>query len=109
LVLEAGGPLLGVEAASRYEAEQQLLEPGDLLAMSTDEITEARRPGRGGAFFGHDGLVAAVRDLAGSESLAAIGQEVARRARAFAGGGPQNDDVCLLLARRRVYEQSPAT
>jgi serine phosphatase RsbU (regulator of sigma subunit) len=60
-----------------------------------------RRPGQGGAFFGHDGLVAAVRDLAQSPSLAAIGQEVARRARAFAGGGPQRDDVCLLLARRR--------
>jgi serine phosphatase RsbU (regulator of sigma subunit) len=66
--------------------------------MTTDGITEARSAA---AFFGLDGLAAVVGELAGrGEPLGEIGRAVAARARAFAGGQRQ-DDVCLLLARRR--------
>jgi serine phosphatase RsbU (regulator of sigma subunit) len=96
LELTAGGPLLGAVVPATYETQEAVLAPGDILAITTDGITEARRAG---AFFGLDGLAATVRELAHLESLAEIGQTVAERSRQFAGGKRQ-DDVCLLLARR---------
>jgi len=98
---ECGGPLLGVEAGSHYAEQRTLLGAGDVLALSTDGLTETRRRrGRDWEFFGYGGLVRAVREEAvGTVSLAEAGLAVVERARAFAGG-PVRDDVCLLLARR---------
>ena len=94
--LEAGGPLLGAAKGATYQAQREQMNQSDLLVMGTDGITEARY---GGVFFGYDGLVRAVKDVAHLDSVADIGQTVANQARAFAGG-VQRDDVCLLLARR---------
>ena len=96
--LTAGGPLLGVLPEAEYEAQEAELAPGTILAMTTDGITEARRAG---AFFGLEGLAAAVGESARRGApLGEIGRAVAARAREFAGGQRQ-DDMCLLLARRR--------
>jgi serine phosphatase RsbU (regulator of sigma subunit) len=96
--LRAGGPLLGVLPGAQYEAQAAALAPGTILALTTDGITEARRAG---SFFGPEGLSATVGELAGrGEPLGEIGRAVVARARAFAGGR-QQDDMCLLLARRR--------
>ena len=77
------------------------LADDDVLAMSTDGLTEARRgTGKRLERFGYDGLTAAVRDEVAQHpsSLGDAGVAVADRARTFAGGS-LNDDVCLLLAR----------
>lgn len=94
--LSPGGPLLGIEVGSRYAEFTAALEAGDLIVMCTDGISEARY---GAHFFGNDGLIRAIRELAHLPSLSDIGQAVAQRARTFSGG-VQRDDVCLLLARR---------
>jgi serine phosphatase RsbU (regulator of sigma subunit) len=94
--------LLGALDTAQYEIGRTTMETGDLLAITTDGITEARRA-RTSSFFGLDGLVGAVRDTWNHESLAGIGQAVAERAQQF-GGGALKDDVCLLLARRREPE-----
>ena len=102
-LLACGGPLLGVDAESEYDEQRDSLGDGDVLAMSTDGLTEARRwtqDGQNREFFGYEGLVRSVREeVAGHPaSLGDAGLAVARRARDFAGGSV-NDDVCLLLAR----------
>jgi serine phosphatase RsbU (regulator of sigma subunit) len=99
--MEASGPLLGMHSESEYREQWMSLAVGDVLAMSTDGLTEARR-GSGGnrEFFGYDGLVRAVREEVERHptSLGDAEVAVAQRAREF-GGGTINDDVCLLLAR----------
>jgi len=102
-LLECGGPLLGIDAGSEFHEQRVLLGPGDVLAMSTDGLTEARtrQDGKSRDFFGYDGLMRAVREEVERHptSLGDAGVAVAQRAREFAGG-TISDDVCLLLARR---------
>lgn len=101
-LINCSGPLLGMDASAEFHAEQIPLEVGDILAMSTDGLTEARRRNidEQMEFFGCDGLITAVRDEVGRHpsSLGDVGVAVAQRAREFAGGVIK-DDVCLLLAR----------
>jgi sigma-B regulation protein RsbU (phosphoserine phosphatase) len=89
------GPLTGVVPGVPYEAVSFALAEGDLLALATDGVTEARR---GGKFFGADGLAAALAESA-SAPLATAAVAAVARAVAFAGG-KRADDMCLLLARR---------
>ncbi|MBC8101404.1 MAG: SpoIIE family protein phosphatase [Cytophagales bacterium] len=91
------GMMIGVDAEAEFTETQLLLEPGDVLLMVTDGITEARSPGR--RLFGYDGLIGAVREAATLDSVAAMGRKVVASAKEFAGGKPQ-DDICLLAARR---------
>jgi PAS domain S-box-containing protein len=115
-----GGPLLGLEGVLPYTEEHVLLERGDLLLMTTDGITEARPP-RGSAkrsFFGREGLVRATKEAVSpgylsapeeskaggtatlvSPTLAQVGAYVVQQACAWAHD-IQQDDICLLLARR---------
>ena len=94
--LSDGGLPLGVLKGERYEDQAIRLEPGDLLLMMTDGITEARR---GGDVFGYEAVERMVRDMPPGVPLADIGGAVLDAARAFANGSLQ-DDVCILLARR---------
>lgn len=107
--IAAFGPLLGMSEASTYTERQVTLSEGDMLALVTDGITEARRPRsvrRNADFFGLDGLAQSLKDLAettenglSKNSLSDIGSDVMRRVKEWTGGGLQ-DDVCLVLARR---------
>jgi PAS domain S-box-containing protein len=92
----AGGMPLGIAPKAMYEADLTHLEPGDLLLMATDGITEARQ---GNDFLGNSGLAELARQAQGRAALAETGQAILDGARAFARG-EQHDDVCLLLARR---------
>ncbi|HEX5324396.1 MAG TPA: SpoIIE family protein phosphatase [Capsulimonadaceae bacterium] len=97
----AGGPMLGVEEATRYQWQGGLLMPGDTLVMTTDGLIEARNPLHRLAFFGKEGVESAMREaVASGLSLADVGLAVIETARRFVGGNIR-DDVCLLLARRR--------
>ena len=95
-----GTPLV-VSPKAEYEAAQARLEPGDLLLMVTDGITEARQ---GRAFFGYDGLTQSAQQAQKRETLAQMTQAILCDARSF-GGGQFRDDVCLLLARRSLTKK----
>lgn len=93
-----GGLMLGVSLDIGYSASEFQMESGDLYVAYTDGITEARRNKE---FWGQEGLVDVVIETAftRNESLAVVGDEVARRAKAWANGR-QQDDVCLIIVRR---------
>ena len=99
--VNAGGPLLGALPGAEYEEERIVLDPDDLLILTTDGITEARRRKGDRAFFGVEGLAQTAGEaLLRGESLAEIGESVIAAARDWSGGA-LNDDVCLLLVRRQ--------
>jgi sigma-B regulation protein RsbU (phosphoserine phosphatase) len=114
LVLRAGGAVeqlgpgglpLGLLPQATYRAERLALEPGDLLCLYSDGITEAADPAD--QEYGIERLatgLAAVRDRPIPEQLAAIEQEVTR----FAAGAPQGDDQTLVLLRRAARSPDQA-
>jgi PAS domain S-box-containing protein len=98
----ARGVLLAADPGAAYEGHAFCLEPGDLLVLTTDGVTEARSPSDRRAFFGSEGLASAAAEAAArnpTSPVAEVGAAILERARAF-GGGRFSDDVCLLLARR---------
>ena len=96
-VEEQGGLPLGLEAHAVYQPIERTLGLGDLILLATDGLTEARR---GRELLGPDRAADLARDAAEqSATLDALGEKILEGARTFAGG-PLQDDVCLLLARR---------
>jgi len=90
------GTPLGMVAKASYDSQRFILEPGDLLAMVTDGITEARR---GREFFGSDGLQSALIQQRMLPSPNDITRHVIEQAKDFAGGALR-DDVCMVVIRR---------
>ncbi len=99
-ILEAPGIPLGIFAPHAYQALPLRMEPGDILLMATDGITEARAENK--AFLGYEGFARlAIEGHAQKDGdLNALGRFILEGARTF-GSGSLRDDACLLLARRR--------
>ena len=95
--LEAAGPLLGAFAQVDYEDREVQLEPGDVIAIHTDGVTDARDPQ--GAFFGEERLEASLRAAAG-RAPDAVATALVEAVRVFRAGAEPFDDLCLLLAGR---------
>jgi serine phosphatase RsbU (regulator of sigma subunit) len=93
---KAHGMPLGISTKAEYEPFQAVLEPGDLLMIATDGLTEARQ---GRAFLGNEGLANLALEARHEKSLERLGQRIFEGADRFARGR-LHDDVCLLLARR---------
>jgi len=94
--LGAGGLILGVSPEEPYEEEQVKLEPGDLLALYSDGVTEAMTPA--GKLFGEDGLVSALQDCRG-RSAEEIVDLVRQRVAEFTAGRALMDDFTLLILK----------
>ena len=94
--LFAGGPALGVIEDASYEAEEIVLEAGDLVAMVTDGVTEAASPAD--EEFGDPGVIEVLR------KSRANGAEEALRAlidavHAWTGPVGCADDLTALVLR----------
>jgi sigma-B regulation protein RsbU (phosphoserine phosphatase) len=96
--LEAGGLVLGLFGHASYEPETVQLEPGDLLVVCSDGVTEARSPAD--EEFGRERLVESIRGGHGME-VGVLVKLVMQAVRDFVGGAPQADDVTLLVLRYR--------
>jgi len=94
---EAGGPpLCALDSYLRTTAEAWL-QPGDLLVLLSDGITEAMSAG--GQLYGRAALKASLQPSAGD--VAGIGQRVLDAVKAFEQGSDPVDDQTLLLLRWR--------
>lgn len=95
--LDACGVVLGVFGEAAFEEREVTLEPGDLLALFSDGITEAQD--LEGNMFGEEKLtevLSAHRTKGVREIENTIFDEVAE----FAGEAPQYDDATLMILRR---------
>jgi len=95
--LELAGLPLGVFEHASYEERVVALEPGDVLVLYTDGLTEARR---GGVDYdlGRLGRVLEVEAGAGA-GAARIGQALLADLNAFMGGVALADDVTLVVMK----------
>jgi len=93
-LLEAGPPL-GLFPDWKYRVDEVTLQPGDLLALYSDGITEAGVQGENE--LGEVRLAALITAVR-QKSLAEIQQEILALARTWSGG-KQEDDMTLLLVR----------
>ena len=108
--IPVSGPLLGVLDDGEYTEVRRNINKGDLITLTSDGITEVRRPPstgadgkmRRGEFFGIEGLANVLHgEKAGlpEPSLADLAAAVVEQAMNWAGGH-QHDDICLVIARR---------
>ena len=91
----AAGPPLGVDLPRDWKITDLQLDPGDVLLVFTDGLTESRVTGRHGQRWGEEGLLRWLngqldRDSAWRPDLDAMLER-------FADGGTFADDVALML------------
>jgi serine phosphatase RsbU (regulator of sigma subunit) len=92
-----GGMALGMFDRASYEVGRATLQPGDLLAVYSDGITEAEDSK--GVPFDEQGLQTALRANSRAD-IASIGAAVTRAVEAHTGDTRLADDLTVLLLRR---------
>lgn len=97
--LGASGLPIGVLSGSRFQARGITLEPGDLLCIYSDGITEAESPDD--EEFGTARLLALLREHR-RRPLAELLEAIQTATGSFSAGLPQGDDQTLVLLRRRT-------
>ena len=100
-----GGVALGMFDRSSYQLGRASLQPGDLLAVYSDGITEAENPK--GVPFDERGLQKTLRANAKGD-VASIGASVTRAVEAHTGDSRLADDLTVLLLRRTTTPAAPA-
>jgi serine phosphatase RsbU (regulator of sigma subunit) len=96
-MLEGGGPPLGILSMAPYSEMRAQLEPGDVLAIYSDGVTEASNAAQ--EEFGEERLID-VLSRRRAEPAAAMVQAVTEALTEFAAGAPQADDITLVIAKR---------
>jgi phosphoserine phosphatase RsbU/P len=93
----AGGVILGILPMATYQEARTTLNPGDVLVLFSDGVTEAADPTDDE--YGEDrlgALVAGMKDRPSEEIVEAIHNTVI----AFTQGAPAADDITVVVARR---------
>ena len=96
--LEEGGPVLGLLGIATYAYATVPLQPGDLVVVCSDGVTEARN--QAGDEFGRERLVEALVGRHGSKPEVAL-EHVLAEVKQFSQGAAQADDITLLILRYR--------
>lgn len=104
--LSEGGVALGLFDGSRYRAGTTHLDPGDLLVLYSDGITEAEDPA--GRPFEDSGLEQVIQASADLE-LERLGEDVFRAVARHARDQRFTDDLTLLMLRRDARAGVPAS
>lgn len=94
--LDRGGVILGIDAGAAYEAGSTMLQPGDMLALFTDGVTEAR--GADEDLFGDDRIESLLRVSRGQSA-----EDVLRRlvdaVKQYEGDRGPSDDVTAIVVQ----------
>ena len=101
--LQAGGLIIGFLTDQHYNQETVTLEPGDVLILFTDGITEAVDPARervADHLFGEDRLLEVIKKKK-SGSAREIQSAILKAIGDYTGNSPQFDDITLVVIKRR--------
>ncbi len=96
--LDVGGPVLGLLSVAAYEFGAATLEPGDIVVVCSDGITEARNVA--GDEYGRDRLNEILSGEHGHDPESVLDRLMVSVTE-FAGAEPQNDDITTLVLRYR--------
>ena len=94
--LDAGGPVLGLLPAARYEQARCDVRPGDVLVLYSDGLTEATNPA--GEEYGERRLrefLATARPGSSDD----VRDAILASASSFLGAAPPRDDLTLVVAK----------
>ncbi len=97
LCVEASSPPLGIESGLSYQQAKVRLEPGDVVVMYTDGVSEAINAD--GARYGIDRVESIV--AAGSDARSVVDMLIEDVQR-FSGKKEQEDDVCIVAFARNA-------
>jgi serine phosphatase RsbU (regulator of sigma subunit)/CHASE2 domain-containing sensor protein len=92
-----GGPPLCSSDDFPYSAETHRMEPGEILLLATDGVSEAAD--RAGRLMGRERARDALRELPERASAGDAVERVQRAVAAFADGAAPSDDLALLAVR----------
>ena len=95
LRLETGGPVIGL-LRQCYQQESFPLEPGDLVVLFTDGVSESMNARD--EEWGEDRLIESAKACYGLPALEVM-TRILDAAEAFAGGASQHDDMTLVVLR----------
>jgi serine phosphatase RsbU (regulator of sigma subunit) len=95
--LAAGGTVLGLFAETPFEAGEVSFQPGDVLLVFTDGLSEAW--GRDEEEFGEDRMVSLIRDNA-SLPAKELERRIQNEVETFTGGARATDDRTLIVVKR---------
>jgi serine phosphatase RsbU (regulator of sigma subunit) len=101
--LECTGLVLGIFATSKYEQKSCRLEPGDVMVLFSDGVTEACRPDVDEEF-GEDRLAQTLVELRNGSAQSII-ESINQRVQDFTAGSPPADDITLVVAKRLAVSQ----
>ncbi|MDH4197721.1 MAG: SpoIIE family protein phosphatase [Candidatus Aminicenantes bacterium] len=102
--LDSTGFCLGMFADVAFESGRVKLEPGDLLCLYTDGITESRDAAK--REFGEEGLVRVLRDAVGRPAEQIV-EHVFEEAARFSGGFDPSDDETVVVVKRLREGEKP--
>ena len=97
--LKGGGPVLGILPGVTYEQRACRMEPGDMIVIFSDGVTEAVNPK--GDEFGEQRLIDVLLQNHNHPSEE-VSKAINRALSEFAAGARATDDVTLVVARRIV-------
>jgi len=95
--LEASGVPLGIAANCEYRAEQLQLDPGDILLIYTDGLTEARDSAD--EEYGEERVIEAIRERCHSDAREVVDASLERLEQFLRGSAP-SDDLTVMAIRR---------
>jgi sigma-B regulation protein RsbU (phosphoserine phosphatase) len=96
---DAGGPILGLLPNAQFSSASVDLEPGDILALYTDGVTEQEN--KDGEQFSLERLAEIIRAHS-SYPAANLAEDVTRAVRSYAPKGDLSDDVTVLIVKVEI-------
>jgi len=100
--LELDGLPLGIDGDYTFEEVTARLQPGDVLILYTDGVVEATN--EQGELFGFERLYRLLNESA-TRRPRSLTRQIVRAVRAFTGPLPQDDDITLVVLRRRYADR----
>ncbi len=97
--LESGGFPLGIIPSAQYDVGETNLQPGEVLVIYSDGVSEANNLAEDE--FGMERLIEVVRKNA-SASAAGMRDKVESALSAFTKTAPANDDITLVIVKRKL-------